>query len=210
MKKIIIGFLSLLFIGQMAVAQPIQDNAVIPMSITLNSILRLNIVSGGNIEFAFNTITDYASGLGLAGSQYQTRITIASSSNWSLFFSTTLDAFYELDGASTIPLTYVAYNFETAGNGANVIGTDVQYNDNAGASQAFGVFNDLDQTPAAAILTTLGTGNAGGTADNDFTIRWECGTTNVSGGGVGLEAIRNSGASSGRYSTNVLLSLVGI
>jgi hypothetical protein len=82
MKKVLVGFLSLVFMGQVAFAQPVSDNAVIPMGITLSSVLRLNVVSGGNIEFVFASVNDFQNGL--AGDMYRTNLTVESSTDWGL------------------------------------------------------------------------------------------------------------------------------
>jgi hypothetical protein len=58
MRKFLFGFV-MLFLSQLGYGQAVNDQAVIPVSITLNSILRLTVVSGGNIDFVVNTIDQY-------------------------------------------------------------------------------------------------------------------------------------------------------
>ena len=55
--------LALLFLSQVSFGQAVNDQAIIPVSVTLNSILRLTVVSGGNIEFVVNTIDQYTGGI---------------------------------------------------------------------------------------------------------------------------------------------------
>jgi hypothetical protein len=197
MRKILLGFLAFFLAGQVSFAQPVSDNAVIPMGITLNSILRLNVVSGGNIEFVFNSLNDYTNGL--AGDQYRTNLTVASSTNWSLGIYASNVFTGDL---GTIALNFVAYRFEN--NGAvNVLG------DNGGgtatevsaAIATLAGYGDLTNAFTADLIS--GSGNAGASTDNDFYVRWECGTANTTGGAIG-----NAAADPGRYSTNVLISLL--
>lgn len=61
MKRIILS-LALLGICGMGMAQ-VQDNAVIPVSVTINSVLRLQVNSGGNIQFVFNTMSQFTQGI---------------------------------------------------------------------------------------------------------------------------------------------------
>ena len=60
-KLFLVAILALL--SQVGFAQAVQDNAVIPVSVTINSILRLNVTSGGNIQFVFNTMAQYNAGI---------------------------------------------------------------------------------------------------------------------------------------------------
>jgi hypothetical protein len=197
MKKVIIGLLSLFFAGQVAMAQPVQDHAVIPMAITVNSILRMNIVSGGNIEFVFNTLADYANGLGesITAGRYRTNVTIASSTIWHLQIYSS-GANFAGDGGN-IGLGYVGYRV-VDNTGTNLIGTNIQ------PTPAAPGYAILTVAPVT-FLASMGTGNAGGTGANNFFINWECATAV---GAPVLTPISNSGAISGRYSTNVMLALL--
>jgi len=206
MKKVLIGFLSLIFAGQVAVAQPISDNAVIPMAITVNSILRLNVVRGGNIEFVFNTLDEYANGL--SGARYSTDVTIASSGNWELEMLASTTEFFDMDGGAGtgIDLGFVCFNLTTTGTNVIGIGLATEYFPNDGASSAVTVYSDLTNTAPAQNILDAGTGNAGGAAENAFTINWECGTGN--GTAQAGNTISDAGVTSGRYSTNILLTLI--
>jgi len=206
MKKVLIGFLSLIFAGQVAVAQPISDNAVIPMAITVNSILRLNVVRGGNIEFVFNTLDEYANGL--SGTRYSTDVTIASSGNWELEMLASTTEFFDMDGGvgTGIDLDYVCFNLTDNGTNAIGIGLATEYFPNGGATAAVTVYSDLTNTAPAQNILDAGTGNAGGASENAFTINWECGTVN----GGNATSISTAGVTSGRYSTNILLTLIAL
>lgn len=212
MKKTLLGLISIIFVGQLAFSQPVSDQAVIPMAITVNSILRLNVVSGGNIEFVFNTISEYQSGL--SGSRYTTTITVASSGNWALDLDASTANFVSDGAAGIIPLDYVVYNLTN--NGATytigaAAGTDnTVYNADVagvGTPSAPAVYSDLTQTPGFHVLES-GIGNAGGISENNFDINWECGTGN--GTTQSGNTISDAGATTGRYSTNILLSLIAL
>ena len=63
MKKLFTSTLAIL-IGIATFAQPVKDMAVIPIGVTLSSIMRLNVKSGGNIEFVVSTMDQYTTGIG--------------------------------------------------------------------------------------------------------------------------------------------------
>ena len=203
MKKVLLGFLGLLLLSQGIKAQPVSDNAVIPMAITVNSILRLSVVDGGNIEFVFNTLNDINTGL--SGARYSTSVTVASSSNWDLSVLATTDAFYD-DGGNDIPLSHVCFNLtNTTTAGANTIGIDNTFNSiyaANGVASAITAYNTLTDTPPVINVLTPGSGNAGDIVANAFTFNWECGVTANCGAGSSM-----IGEPSGRYATSILLSL---
>lgn len=62
MKKLFL-IIVLAVLGITAKAQAVSDMAVIPIGVTLNSIARLTVTSGGNIEFVVNTMEQYKSGV---------------------------------------------------------------------------------------------------------------------------------------------------
>ena len=49
-------------------AQAVSDMAIIPIGVTLNSIARLTVTSGGNIEFVVNTMDQYNNGVAYSAS----------------------------------------------------------------------------------------------------------------------------------------------
>ena len=57
MKKLLLISVGLIM-ACLTQAQPVSDNATIPIGVTLNSILRLTVVSGGNIEFVVRRDAD--------------------------------------------------------------------------------------------------------------------------------------------------------
>lgn len=195
MKKVFFGFLAIVLSGQLALAQPVLDQAVIPMAITVNSILRMNVVSGGNMEFVFNTLDDYTNGIGTSTSagNYRTNLTIAASVDWDLSIYASSASF--IGDGGTIGLNYVGYTV-VDNTGTNAIGTEIDY------IPGVGTYDVL--TGAAVTFLQPGTTNVGGSAANNFFINWECAT--AVGGGI-QTPISGSGAISGRYSTTVILAL---
>ncbi|HOZ15559.1 MAG TPA: hypothetical protein PLH91_02050 [Tenuifilaceae bacterium] len=62
MKKVLAGAL-LLLLSHFGYSQTVSDQAVVPVSVTLNAILRLTVTSGGNIVFVVNTVDQYTNGI---------------------------------------------------------------------------------------------------------------------------------------------------
>lgn len=115
MKKLVIGVAMLLF-AQMSFGQAVKDNAVIPVSITLNSILRLTVTSGGNIQFVVNTIDQYT--LGIANSdQYTTRFTVSSSRDFDVTMGAEDADFIGLETGLTMGLAFLQYTMGGTGGG---------------------------------------------------------------------------------------------
>jgi hypothetical protein len=204
MKKVLLGLLSIIMLGTAAQAQPISDNAVIPMAITVNSILRLNVVRGGNIEFVFNNYQDFITGL--SGTTYSTDVTVTSSGNWDLSVLAATTEFFDQSNVafSGIALNFVNFNLTNTGvNTLGVAGSDTEYHPDGGAASAEGSYSDLTNI-APLVPVLVGVSNQGAALDNAFTINWECGTANTAG------AISTAGVTSGRYTTNILLSLISV
>jgi hypothetical protein len=211
MKKVIIGFFLLLISVQLIIAQPVSDNAVIPMGITLSSVLRLNVVSGGNIEFVFNSIADFQEGL--YGDMYRTNLTVESSTDWAL-------QIYASDftgSAGTFDVGIVDYCVQDNGSGNAIAPAIVapgakgtrHMPGNLYANPGDGVFTALSNG-AFTILDFTGDGNDGVAADNNFFIRWRCGvgafpTVLPAGPSLINDWI---GTGVGRSSSNVLVSLI--
>lgn len=193
MKKLTFLFLAL-GIAILSYAQPVADNAVIPVSVNLNSILRLNVTSGGNIEFTFTNIDQYTNGLANT-SRYDTHFTVASSVDFDVDLSTEDATFIGADNpGNTMALNFVAY--EITSNGTGVDGTAWNL------IGAVGVPEDLTQTSATPLVQSNAGAGAGDVVQNAFIINWECGTA-ATGGGDLLSA----SLPADRYTTNVYLVL---
>ena len=188
MKRITLILLSLAIVG-VASAQNNNDRAVIPVGVTLNSIMRLTIVSGGNIEFSFNTIRDYETGIAY-NTQYDTRFTIASSVDYAVSLQT--------EDNSLIRTDLMSDTIGTGGAGdavtLNLDFLEYDLTNNGGATTT--IF--LNGGTALSQNQTIIEAPAGGQDDNDFTLRWQCGVTN---------SLLTNSPPAGRYGTNAFLIL---
>jgi len=190
MKKLSILLLSL-GISILTYAQPVADNAVIPVSVNLNSILRLNVTSGGNIEFTFTNIDQYTNGLANTD-RYDTHFTVASSVDFDVNLSTEDATFIGADNpANTMDLAFVAYEILDEGSGT----ASTNWNLPVG-------YQDLEQNPGAPIVESILGKGAGDVTQNAFIVNWECGTGNASAGSLLAASLPAD-----RYTTNVYLVL---
>jgi hypothetical protein len=196
---------SFLLIANVSFSQAIDDRAVIPVAVTLNSILRLNVTSGGNIEFNFNTLHDYEYGIRTSPA-YQTKFNVASSVNWDVLI------YSEEDNLIGTDLTG-GFDGDGLRIGTNVMPVDnIGYyitNDNNIATYNFHGNGDLDNpqplSSTSKVLVGHGTvPNAGDITINGFTIHWECGTQR---GLMNDESILFQAINADRYATNVFLVL---
>ncbi len=155
MKKLLFSAFALA-LSVMAYAQPVSDNATIPVSVTVNSILRLNITSGGNIEFVFNTLDQMANGID-GSSRTTTTFTVASSRE----FNVTLEPEGPLVGTDggTLALNYI---------GIAVTGTS-------------GTINPASNSALANTNTIVTLGQPGDAQANIYTVEWSC-----ANGGTGM------------------------
>ena len=124
-------------------AQAVRDRNVVPVAVTLNQVLRMNIYNGGNIEFVFNTIGDYKNGLSSESATssaanpaattgdaaitdgtdtsaddnfYRTDFTISSSTRWGLNYGSEETTFIGTDDVTnTLALNNVGYELDEIG-----------------------------------------------------------------------------------------------
>ena len=199
MKKIFAAFAALALTGQMAIGQGVSDLEVIPVSVTINTVLRLNVVKGGNIEFVINTIQDFKDGVNTGGTkpQYDTKFTVAASHDYNVYlFSDDATLIGTDDPANTIPLNNIGW--ESTVLGAN--GT--------GSGAVMPLTQDLyaggPDIHDAAGLCIDGSGAQGDITDNIYNIAWRVGTKEgtMNGGTLLSQNIKND-----RYTTNAFLVL---
>ncbi len=195
MKKLTILLTAVLFSATAAFSQPVSDSGVIPVGVTLNSILRLNITSGGNLEYVVNTIDQYTNGIA-QNARYDTHFTVASSVDFDVTLGADAATFIGVDDAAhTIPLDNLGY----------LVVAD------AGATGVDGVNWDL---PAAVLPLTAATpfivqGNyvglgAGDINQNAFVIQWRLGTGEGTMNGTSL---LQQSITSDRYVVNAIVQL---
>ncbi|HDP75569.1 MAG TPA: hypothetical protein ENN49_06820 [Bacteroidales bacterium] len=187
---------TMLLLSQAGFGQAVNDQAIIPVSVTLNSILRLTVVSGGNIDFVVNTIGQYTSGINNGGgdARYQTNFTVSASQDFDVTIRAEDATFIGQDNATnTMPLDNVGLDLSESGTG----------NDPANWALPTAV---LALTNGAQNIVTGVAGAAAGGADkNNFTIRWRLGTGE---GAMNTSTLLAQSLTPDRYITNVFLELV--
>jgi len=194
MKKLTILLTAVLFSVTAAFSQPVSDHGVIPIGVTLNSILRLNITSGGNIEFIVSTIDQYSNGIANAN-RYDTHFTVASSVDFDVTLTPDQDDFVGVgDASNTLGLNNLGFTTVSEG-----LGTDGTNWNLAGLS----VFTDAS-TPVA-IVTSIANHGAGDVGQNAFVINWEFGTTNAP---MTTNTLLSQSIPADRYVINVLVDLI--
>lgn len=206
MKKIILATLALVLSLSIAYSQPVVNTGVIPIGVTLNSILRLNIVSGGNIEFVVSSISQYESGIANTPI-YDTRFTVASSIDFNVRMYAETNGLYPQGNAGALPaeimpLSNIGYLIES--NGGGVVGT-------AWGLISAGGITLLTSAAATKIIAGISGNAAGGVAKNDFTINWELATLVIGSDMVTTfgpsTTLLSQSLASDRYVVNIFLVL---
>ena len=183
--------------------QPVSDRAVVPVALTLNQILRLNVVDGGNIEFVFNRIDDYETGIANADI-YDTQITVASSTSWQLNMGAEDATFIGVDNpANTLALGYVG--FQITSDGVHTFGAELTDLGTANAAVIALPVYPVTVVGSRAAATGVTT-NAGDILDNILTINWEANTA-TAGLLSAVDPIIDINQAPDRYVTNVLLDI---
>jgi len=184
MKKFYLAFAAILLAFGATFAQPVSDHAVIPIGITLHSILRLEVTNGGNIEFAFTSIEDYTTGLG-PNAIYETDFRVTSSTGYNVGIFGDADPIAgSIVPTNTIDLDHVGYT--CTGGPAAVAG-----------------YKNLTNTAVNCVAG--GTAGKGTLAANQFNIAWQCATVTTAGGPFILVNPKPD-----RYVVNVLLEAVAL
>ncbi len=197
--------------SSLAIAQPISDVAVIPVAITINTTMRLNVVSGGNVEFVVNTISQYENGIsnpnqGSTDPIHDTRFTVASSRDFDVFMFAEDANFIGTDVSSagtvnTLDLGNVGYRLHEDGTHDDATHFDL-------IPESGDPVATLTNATTTQVVSHIdaGPGSAGGTDDNDFTINWELATADVVALN-GLGTLLSQSIAQDRYITNVYLVL---
>lgn len=196
MKKLLFT-LALAVLSQVSFGQAVNDQAIIPVSVTLNSILRLTVVSGGNIDFVVNTIDQYTSGINSGGTdaRWQTNFTVSSSQD----FDVTLQAedatlFGQDDPGHIMLLNNIGFDLTESG-----LGDDPT---NWALPTAVLALTNGPQN----IVTGVAEYSAGDATQNNFTIRWRLGTQESAA--MNTLSLLEQSLTPDRYITNVFLELV--
>lgn len=197
MKKLLFVF-SFVVLSLATIAQPVKDMAVIPIGVSLNSIMRLTVVSGGNIEFVVNSMQQYTGGIGNTP-LYDTRFQIASSLNFNVSLTADAANLVGTSGTGTMPVDNIGYTVTSTATLNTTVVAGIQ----------------ILSTTATLILQDDGSGNAGNTNQHDYTINWELatdGTTgnNVIGNNTTAATLLAQSIPADRYTCNVLLQLIAL
>lgn len=213
MKKTILASCLGMILAGSAIAQPVSDRAVIPLGVTLVQILRIHVIDGGNIEFVFNDIDDYKTGIA-NGPFYDSQVVVASSTAWELQFGAEDATLIGTDDPGNT-LTLDNVGFAVTNNGANaccLAGDEIDAStgsygtiDGTGAN-----VEALQQWPQLLFTSGVGIGNsnAGDINDNDFTINWRAGTTEgTMNGDFLIDQNLPLPPTPDRYTTNVFLDI---
>lgn len=195
MKKLLISFVALALTFSVN-AQAVSDNAVIPVSVSLTGILRLNVVSGGNIEFVVNTLDQYTNGIANT-ERTTTKFSVSSSTDFNVSLDTEDATFMGADDPSnTMPLDNVSYVIETAGTGK----AGTEYTTPAASPAAIQHLTN----GGVNIIEGAAGHSAGNAAKNSFLIQWSLNNPNPSASG----SLLSQSIKPDRYSTNVFLTVV--
>ncbi len=187
MKKVIISSVAML-LSILVYAQPVSDNATIPVSVSVNSILRLHVTTGGNIEFVFNTIDQMRQGINsTAGTT--TNFTVASSHPFDVCVYAESDLTSTDSAGYSLPTNKIGYTVTSSGDN-----TPTTYESTLTALTTSAAHECIDDCAPGDIN------------DNIFSIAWECATSALAGvAGGGAQGVL--GTTPDRYATNVFLIL---
>lgn len=183
-------------LSQLSFGQAVNDQAIIPVSVTLNSILRLTVVSGGNIDFVVNTIDQYTNGINTGGTdaRYQTNFTVSSSQDFDVTLRAEDATLLGQDNPiHTMPLNNVGYDLTESGGGDDPT--------NWALPAAVLPLTNVAQSIVTGVIGAA----AGNAAQNNFTIQWRLGTGE---GTMNGSSLLEQSLDPDRYITNVFLELV--
>jgi len=176
MKKLYSCLVALVLSASMSFAQPINDQVVIPIGVTINSITRMSVVSGGNIEFVFSSLADYTNGI----TGYSTVIQLASSEVVTVRLLA--DGPFTGDATSN-PLIADAVEFQ-----CNTVSALSNITADLGVATYVPV-------PTVAPAIDVAATAAGLVANGTFTIDWQCGVT-----------VPVAGEAADRYAANIIIT----
>ncbi|HDP54835.1 MAG TPA: hypothetical protein ENN24_04020 [Bacteroidetes bacterium] len=196
MRKLVLGAAMLLF-AQFGFGQAVNESAIIPVSVTLNAVSRLNIESGGNIKFVFTSINDYNTGFtGETDPIYRTTVSVASSRNFSINMYSEAAEFLPTDNAAnSLPIENLEYSLNWTGS--QVPNTYLG---------PIGIWTAMADAGTLIVdNTTNGDGGLAGDGDaNRFEIYWRLGTTDNNEGTL----LSQGNIAADHYVSNVFIELV--
>lgn len=200
MKKFIVAILALV-ISTGSMTSQVADMGIIPVGVTLNSILRLNITGGGNLEYSVNTMDHYQNGIA-PNLAYITTFTVASSVHFSVDLYADNATFTGVSGGgNSMDVRNLGYLVDENSAIASD-GTEWDLPDNL--QFVTNVANRIVNGSALA-----GYDSAGDITQNDFELNWELATPAVIAAvGGGFTNLLDQNLSSDRYVVNIILELI--
>ncbi len=214
----------MLLCGATVFGQAVKDRNVIPVSVNLNQVLRMTITNGGNIEFVFNTINDYKTGISAAtattGVMYETDFTVSSSTRWKLTYGSETATFQGTDDPThTLALDNVGFkltesgvhNFEPDAQGASSAELYSQPTNGGAEVAALEAYPKVLIADNNQLGAAVGHSDAGDGSDNRFKMSWRVGTKESQGLTTAMNAVaiidQSPSPAPDRYVANVLFDL---
>lgn len=170
------------------------SDAQVSFTASLEEILYVKVKSGGNIDFVFNTIQDFKTGI-VNSARYTTTLAVTSSSNYDIYLFAEDATLIGIEDAATHSMTLDNIGFSTSYTGALTPATEFDLL-NAGALTAL---TSNDATKLVANKTSNYEQGA------EYQIAWECGTKG--GGGMNPLTILEQNKHSDRYIVNVTIMI---
>lgn len=193
MRYLLINIWFLLFFGVLFSANWVSAQDIPPP----NPDLAINIVSGENITFTFDTMDEYKNGI--MGGSHSTFVRISSIYDWKLDFKADQIMFYgNSNPTHTISLDNV---------GVIVVAIGINQDDGSN------IVNNAKFLPLAlestdVNLMTVGSGtNKGGGLRNSFTLNWEMGTQR---GNMNPLRMLDQNLAADTYTVNAILTVTAI
>lgn len=202
MKKLFFAF-TMLILSEFSFGQAISEYAIIPVSVTLNSVFRLSVVSGGNIEWVINTIDQYNTGIA-PDARYETRFTVSSSLDYKVQMRAEDDLIGQDNPGNVLNLNNIGYFVRS--NGTADAQLDASGDLTIPSLTGTGVVG-IPTTLGASIITGIVNLSAGDATKNDFSLEWRLGTGVVDGLPMNAQTLLQQSIPADRYITNIFLEL---
>jgi len=173
------------------------DQETVNFTAILETVINLNIESGGDQTATFNTPDTYNFGIDAVGT---TEITVESTSDWNMTISA---PDFTDGGAAIIPINNLGVWCEATG--AHTFGNEVSTNFDVLA-------NSCGITTNNQTLIDNSGGNSGDATDNAFNLNWTMGTMNntMNPNSIFDQLSNGTIANIGTFTTTVTLTVTGL
>lgn len=185
------------------VSAPEDDSDKVNVKVKLESILEIEVTSGSEQLFTFNTMDLYTAGIGTG---HESTIKVKSSVPWNLCLNSVSENINGFDGTSGfIPLNNLGYTVTTTGTGTSIIAAATPSNGPKKVEYS-------STTTGVEVLSpvALDNNNVGNAEDNTFIFNWELGTHKESGDMNDLtlvQQMKNNIFTIGNYQVDVLMTV---